>query len=95
MAQEGNGSENEVHCISKMQSVTVHTVEKSFPQKWRWFGSHFEEIESKYQLTEVKNVSINITDISLTGATIIIKDTNIKFKVDNIFYDNQHLLLLF
>lgn len=32
--------------------------------------------ESTYQATEVENVSINIFDISPTGATIIIKDTN-------------------
>ena len=29
-----------------------------------------------YAVSEVENVSINISDISLTGATIIIKDTN-------------------
>lgn len=33
--------------------------------------------ESSYKTTEIENVSINISDISLTGATIIIKDTNI------------------
>ena len=31
---------------------------------------------SKYIGTNIKNVSISISDISLTGATIIIKDTN-------------------
>lgn len=32
--------------------------------------------ESTYKSTEVENVSINIFNISLTGATVIIKDTN-------------------
>ena len=32
--------------------------------------------ESSYIPTEVENVSISISDISLTGATVIIKDTN-------------------
>ena len=35
-----------------------------------------EENESKYKVTELENVSISISDITLTGATIIIKDTN-------------------
>ena len=35
------------------------------------------EKESTYIPTEVENVSISISDISLTGATIIIKDTNV------------------
>ena len=35
-----------------------------------------ETKESKYIPTEVENVSISISDISLTGATVIIKDTN-------------------
>jgi len=34
--------------------------------------------ESTYNPTELENVSISISDISLTGATIIIKDTNKK-----------------
>ena len=35
------------------------------------------DLETKsYKSTEVKNVSVNISDISLTGATITIKDTN-------------------
>ena len=33
--------------------------------------------ESTYEITDVENVSINIYDISNTGATIIIKDTNV------------------
>lgn len=33
--------------------------------------------ESIYEITDVKNVSVNIFDITHTGATIIIKDTNI------------------
>lgn len=32
--------------------------------------------ESTYNITTIQNVSTNIYDISLTGATIIIKDTN-------------------
>ena len=32
--------------------------------------------ESPYQSTEVENVSISISDISSTGATVIIKDLN-------------------
>ena len=35
-----------------------------------------ETKESTYIPTEVENVSISISDISLTGATVIIKDTN-------------------
>lgn len=34
--------------------------------------------KSLYQPTEVENVSIRISDISSTGATVIIKDTNEK-----------------
>ena len=34
--------------------------------------------ESAYNPTEVENISVSISDISLTGATIIIKDTNKK-----------------
>lgn len=34
--------------------------------------------ESTYIVTDIENVSISISDISLTGATIIIKDTNKK-----------------
>ena len=34
--------------------------------------------ESTYNVTDIENVSISISDISLTGATIIIKDTNRK-----------------
>lgn len=37
-----------------------------------------EEKESTYISTEVENVGISISDISLTGATITIKDTNKK-----------------
>jgi len=33
--------------------------------------------ESIYEITNIENVSVNISDISLTGATIIIKDNNI------------------
>ena len=33
--------------------------------------------ESTYEITDVENVSINIYDIFNTGATIIIKDTNV------------------
>ena len=46
------------------------------------YGSWFmryeleEEKEIKYTPTQLENVSISISDISLTGATIIIKDTN-------------------
>ena len=40
--------------------------------------SYFETLnESEYNITEVENVSTSITDISQTGATIIIKDTNV------------------
>lgn len=35
-----------------------------------------ENKESAYKITDVENVSIGIFDISLTGATVIIKDTN-------------------
>jgi len=35
-----------------------------------------EAKESKYKISELENVSIDIYDISLTGATIVIKDTN-------------------
>ena len=39
--------------------------------------SYFEVIEeTAYATTEVENVSMTISDISLTGATITIKDTN-------------------
>ena len=47
------------------------------------FGSWFmkyeleENKESKYTPTEVENVSVSISNISLTGATITIKDTSI------------------
>lgn len=43
-----------------------------------WFMKYEleEEKESKYTPTELENVSISISNISLTGATIIIKDTN-------------------
>lgn len=43
-----------------------------------WFMTYKleEETESKYIPTVLENVSISISDISLTGATIIIKDTN-------------------
>ena len=34
--------------------------------------------DSNYKPTEIKNVSVDISDISLTGATITIKDTNEK-----------------
>lgn len=37
-----------------------------------------KEITSTYKITEVKNVTADIFDITLTSATIIIKDTNIK-----------------
>lgn len=33
-------------------------------------------MKSLYKVTEVENVSISISDVSMTGATIIIKDTN-------------------
>ena len=36
-----------------------------------------EQVESNYKPTEVENVSATISNISLTGATIIIKDTGI------------------
>lgn len=40
--------------------------------------SYFDKLEeSKYNITEVDNVNISISDISLTGATITIKDTNV------------------
>jgi len=35
-----------------------------------------EKKKSTYNPTEIENVSVSISDISLTGATIIIKDTN-------------------
>ena len=35
-----------------------------------------QDKESTYTVTEIENVSITISDISLTGATITIKDTN-------------------
>ena len=43
-----------------------------------WFMKYEleEEKETKYSPTKLENVSISIYDISLTGATIIIKDTN-------------------
>lgn len=37
-----------------------------------------KQIESNYKPTEIENVSANIYDISLTGATIVVKDTNKK-----------------
>lgn len=37
-----------------------------------------KQVESNYKSTEVENVSADIYDISLTGATIVIKDTNTK-----------------
>lgn len=37
-----------------------------------------DQTESNFQQTEVENVSISISDISLTGATVVIKDTNKK-----------------
>jgi len=45
-----------------------------------WFMKYEidEERESLYLVTEIENVSISIFDISLTGATIMIKDTNRK-----------------
>lgn len=43
-----------------------------------------EQIESNYKPTEVENVSADIYDISLTGATIVIKDTN---KIQNTYTD--------
>ena len=45
-----------------------------------WFMKYElkEEKESKYTPTEIENVSVSISDISLTGATVIIKDTNEK-----------------
>lgn len=40
--------------------------------------SHFEVTEENaYAISEVENVSATISDISLTGATITIKDTNL------------------
>lgn len=42
-----------------------------------WFMKYeLVEEQSKYITTKIKNVSISIKDISLTGATITIKDTN-------------------
>jgi len=44
-----------------------------------WFMKYELEVEnnkSTFITTEVENVSINISDISLTSATLIIKDTN-------------------
>lgn len=35
-----------------------------------------ENKKSTYTITKIDNITTNITDISLTGATIIIKDTN-------------------
>lgn len=37
-----------------------------------------QDKESTYNVTDIENVSISISNISLTGATIIIKDTNKK-----------------
>ena len=62
-----------------------------------------EQIESNYKPTEVENVSADIYDISLTGATIIIKDTNekpytqgewykIEKQVDGKWYEVETLL---
>ena len=59
--------------------------------------------ESNYKPTELENVSIDISDISLTGATIIIKDTNkspytygewykIEKQVDGKWYEVETLL---
>ncbi|MBE6153904.1 MAG: hypothetical protein E7166_06755 [Firmicutes bacterium] len=45
-----------------------------------------EQVESNYKLTEIENVSANIYDISLTGATIIIKDTNEKPYIQGEWY---------
>lgn len=45
-----------------------------------WFMKYeinnLDNKESTYKVTEIKNVSTNISDISNTGATIIITDTN-------------------
>ena len=59
--------------------------------------------ESNYKPTELENVNIDISDISLTGATIIIKDTNknpytygawykIEKQVDGKWYEVETLL---
>ena len=60
---------------------TYNCPEYSVPQikaKGTKFSCAFKEElkESTYTPTEVENVSVSISDISLTGATIIIKDTN-------------------
>ena len=60
---------------------TVLCHESSKPQIYlKGFGVgcpiNSKNNESTYTPTEIKNVSISISDISLTGATIIIKDTN-------------------
>lgn len=42
-------------------------------------ASYNDEVkETSYTPTEIENVSVSISDISLTGATIVIKDTNKK-----------------
>lgn len=64
---------------------TYNCVEYSALQikpKWTKFAcsdlNTNEVKESVYETTEVENVSISISDISLTGATVTIKDTNLE-----------------
>lgn len=62
---------------------TYNCPEYSIPQI-KFKGTKFtcadvkvvQDKESTYNVTDIENVSISISDISLTGATIIIKDTN-------------------
>ena len=44
------------------------------------------ENKSMYQSTEVENVSIRISNISSTGATVIIKDTNEESFIYGVWY---------
>ena len=55
-----------------------------------------QDKESTYNVTDIENVSISISNISLRGATIIIKDTNKKpYTYGNILQFLCNKLLLF
>lgn len=67
------------YCTKEKDIITVY---------WKFKGNKFtcpidnetreEDKKLNFQPTEVENVSISISDISLTGATVVIKDTNKK-----------------
>ena len=66
------------YCTRENDIITVY---------WKFKGNKFtcpidngivDEDKINFQPTEVENVSISISDISLTGATVVIKDTNKK-----------------